>query len=420
MSRTMLTYMLLATLVADSKAKLCGNIADIVFVIDSSSSIWEPYFKQQLQFVQQMVNTFDVSQKKTRIGAINFSNRVVREFHLKTHDSKERVLSAISEVEYTAGDSTNTNEALMVLRTEYFTEMSGDRSDIPNIAILLTDGESTLMADTVSEANLNKERGVSIFAVGIGHNVNQEELTLIASAPKADFMYILENVTELQTEAFTQLISLKACKIIKNDTDEGMCKRIVDVVFVIDSSSSIWITYFKQQLEFVKHLVNAFDVGQGKTRIGAINFSNRHMTEFHLNSYDSKKDILNAVSNVQYTAGDMTNTFDALRLLRTEAFTAVNGDRSDIPNIAILLTDGESSNMASTVKEAKLTREAGVTIFGIGIGDKIKKEELEQIASSPTSDYMHILESFTALQAGDLVKRIIDLACKGKERYLHG
>ncbi|KAL3856131.1 hypothetical protein ACJMK2_015324, partial [Sinanodonta woodiana] len=199
-------------LAADSKAKLCGNIADIVFVIDSSSSIWEPYFKQQLQFVQQMVNTFDVSQKKTRIGAINFSNRVVREFHLKTHDSKERVLSAISEVEYTAGDSTNTNEALMVLRTEYFTERSGDRSDVPNIAILLTDGESTLMADTVNEANLNKETGLSMFAVGIGHNVIQEELTLIASAPKADFMYILENVTELQTEAFTQLISHKACK----------------------------------------------------------------------------------------------------------------------------------------------------------------------------------------------------------------
>ncbi|KAL3856129.1 hypothetical protein ACJMK2_015322 [Sinanodonta woodiana] len=420
MSRTMLTYMLLATLAADSKAKLCGNIADIVFVIDSSSSIWEPYFKQQLQFVQQMVKTFDVSQKKTRIGAINFSNRVVREFHLKTHDSKERVLSAISEVEYTAGDSTNTNEALMVLRTEYFTERSGDRSDVPNIAILLTDGESTLMAETVKEANLNKETGLSMFAIGIGHNVNEEELTLIASAPKADFMYILKNVTELQTEAFTQLISHKACKILKNDTNEEKCTRIVDMVFVIDSSRSIWINYFKQQLEFVKHLVSAFDVGQGKTRIGAINFSDRHMTEFHLNSFDSKEDILNAVSNVQYTAGGTTNTFDALRLLRTEAFSAVNGDRSDIPNIAILLTDGESSNMASTVKEAKLTREAGVTIFGIGIGDKINKEELEQIASSPTSDYMHILESFTELQAGDFVKRIIDVTCKGKELYLHG
>ncbi|KAL3856124.1 hypothetical protein ACJMK2_015317, partial [Sinanodonta woodiana] len=159
-------------LAADSNAKTCGQIADVVFVTDSSSSIWEPYFHQQLQFVQQMVNTFDVSQKKTRIGAINFSNRVVREFHLKTHDSKERVLSAISEVEYTAGDSTNTNEALMVLRTEYFTERSGDRSDVPNIAILLTDGESTLMADTVNEANLNKQTGVSIFSIGIGHMVN--------------------------------------------------------------------------------------------------------------------------------------------------------------------------------------------------------------------------------------------------------
>ncbi|KAL3856130.1 hypothetical protein ACJMK2_015323, partial [Sinanodonta woodiana] len=111
---------------------------------------------------------------------------------------------------------------------------------------------------------------------------------------------------------------------IKNDTNEERCTRIVEMVFVIDSSRSIWINYFKQQLEFVKHLVSAFDVGQGKTRIGAINFSNRHMAEFHLNSYDSKEDILNAVSNVQYTAEDMSNTFDALRLIRTEAFSAVN------------------------------------------------------------------------------------------------
>ncbi|KAL3856133.1 hypothetical protein ACJMK2_015326 [Sinanodonta woodiana] len=144
-------------------------------------------------------------------------------------------------------------------------------------------------------------------------------------------------------------------------------------------------------------VVNAFNVGQGKTRVGAINFSNKVTTAFNLKTYDSKQYVLNAISAIKYTAGHSTDTFDALSVLRTEHFSSINGDRSDVPNIAIRLTDGESGDMERTRNEAKLTREAGVSIFAIGIGDSVKKEDLEEIASSPKTDSMHIIENFTTL-----------------------
>jgi len=70
---------------------------------------------------------------------------------------------------------------------------------------------------------------------------------------------------------------------------------------------------------------------------------------------------------LEFTGG-RTNIADALRLLRTQAFTAANGDREfDVPNYAFLITDGEATvNQNMTLPEAIETRIAGIHIVAIG------------------------------------------------------
>ena len=42
-----------------------------------------------------------------------------------------------------------------------------------------------------------------------------------------------------------------------------------------------------------------------------------------------------------------------MKLLRTEMFTPFNGDRQDVPNFAVVITDGESNiNEEETLPEA--------------------------------------------------------------------
>jgi len=54
-----------------------------------------------------------------------------------------------------------------------------------------------------------------------------------------------------------------------------------------------------------------------------------------------------------------TNTSGAIYIMRTQMFTAVHGDRASVPNICILITDGESENPNATISEAILARSQG-------------------------------------------------------------
>ena len=59
-----------------------------------------------------------------------------------------------------------------------------------------------------------------------------------------------------------------------------------------------------------------------------------------------------AIERLQYVKG-RTNTAEALLYIRTEMFTALNGDRQDVPNFAVVITDGESNiNEERTLPEA--------------------------------------------------------------------
>ncbi len=66
-------------------------------------------------------------------------------------------------------------------------------------------------------------------------------------------------------------------------------------------------------------------------------------------------------------------------------------ERLSIPNVALLFTDGESSDRDRAVYEAYLSKEAGIDIIAIGIGDWVVWNELEAMVSFPkTRNTMHI------------------------------
>ena len=48
---------------------------------------------------------------------------------------------------------------------------------------------------------------------------------------------------------------------------------MADIFFILDSSSSIYVEDYRQVLNFVIEVVDRFDIGSNKTRIGALTFS---------------------------------------------------------------------------------------------------------------------------------------------------
>ena len=154
---------------------------------------------------------------------------------------------------------------------------------------------------------------------------------------------------------------------------------------------------FVRMLQFCKDLIAYADIDSGELRVGAVVFSTSALVAFHLNHFDRKADIYDAIDEIPYIFGS-TNTADALMLMRTEMFTIANGDRPNADNVALLITDGVANfiNSQFTIPEADAAKADSIHIFGIGIGLN-DPTELNAIVSTPAEDNMFLVQSFEEL-----------------------
>jgi len=118
----------------------------------------------------------------------------------------------------------------------------------------------------------------------------------------------------------------------------------VDVIFVLDESQSMKEENFELMKQFVSHLVGRLNVDSGETRVGLVCYANHVYTNdaFNLTTHSSLVSVQSAVKNLVYDGG-LTNTADALLYVSADMLTAEAGDRPDVPNVVILMADGQSN-----------------------------------------------------------------------------
>jgi len=62
---------------------------------------------------------------------------------------------------------------------------------------------------------------------------------------------------------------------------------------------------------------------------------------------------------------------DGLRMARTLIFNAANGDRPDVPNVIIVVTNSHSVSETAVLHEVLLIKDLGITIIAVGITDSV-------------------------------------------------
>lgn len=210
--------------------------------------------------------------------------------------------------------------------------------------------------------------------------------------------------------AFLVLVAAILVQLVFSSDDITGCgNKPADVEFVLDSSGSILFKDFRKQLQFTENLVDLFDIGSNKTRVGMVSFSTDVIPEFRLGENDNKEDIKKKIAGVKYQGG-RTNTGDALHYVRTRTFPVGGGRRPNVPHITIVLTDGMSQNSSYTEQEAAAVHGQGITVFVIGIGNQVDEKELAAIASTPTDNFMFKIDNFDALQS--IKDRLAVRTCK--------
>jgi len=115
----------------------------------------------------------------------------------------------------------------------------------------------------------------------------------------------------------------------------------------MDSSGSIDSTNYEQMKSFVSQLVNKFDIESGNARVGLLTYSSTVYPQFNLSTYTSRAQVRTAVEHLTYSAG-RTNTSAALAHVRQMMLQPAAGDRVDVPNVVVVLTDGGSNDKLPT------------------------------------------------------------------------
>ncbi|OCT75935.1 hypothetical protein XELAEV_18031121mg [Xenopus laevis] len=358
-------------------AQVCrnSNQADIVLLIESSTSMGEVTFEKAKNFIHDLASNLDVGNNKIRIGLAKYSEETSAEFLLNDYSLKTEILENIENMNYVTGYPF-IGRALEFVNTTYFTQTAGSRFEesIAQILIIVTEGES---ADTFMEpAKELKARGISVYVVGT--NIKDDsQLQEASSKPNEKFFYQLDDFDE--SENVTEQLLKNLCYSIDLNI-QVYSKRYADVVFLVDSSTSMGTVSFQQIKDFMINIINQLNVGINKHRVGLAQYSGIPQTEFLLNHYETKEEILDYIKETfTYKSGPL-NTGRALDFVRSTFFIEEAGSRINYgnPQFAVVITSSKSEDVVR--RHAEELKSVGVTTISVGVHNSDRKE-LEKIAT---------------------------------------
>ncbi|KAL6081557.1 hypothetical protein STEG23_000578, partial [Scotinomys teguina] len=356
--------------------------ADIMFLVDSSGSIGPENFIKMKMFMKNLVSKSQIGADRVQIGVVQFSHENKEEFQLNTFMSQSDISDAIDRMTH-IGETTLTGSALTFV-SQYFSPDKGARPNVRKFLILITDGEAQ---DIVRDPAVALRReGVIIYSVGVfGSNVTQlEEIS-----GKPEMVFYVENFDILQH--IEDDLVLGIC------SPREECKRIevLDVVFVIDSSGSIDYQEYNIMKEFMIGLVKKADVGKNQVRFGALKYADDPEVLFYLDELGTKWEVISALQNDQPIGG---NTYTAEALAFSDhMFTEARGSRLNkgVPQVLIVITDGESHDAEKLNDTAKALRDKGILVLAVGIAGA---NTWELLAMAGSSDKYYFVETFGGLK----------------------
>ncbi|XP_065884398.1 IgGFc-binding protein-like isoform X2 [Dysidea avara] len=193
----------------------------------------------------------------------------------------------------------------------------------------------------------------------------------------------------------------------ENECDTGG----IDLVFVLESSISTTEEYYlyEQLRQFTAEISSLLNIGLKHSLVGVILYSTDATIHFNLVEHTNESTLLPALKNLPFIPG-ISNTHRALSLLLESAQNDSMRLREGHPHVAIVLTDGRSTNREATIHQANKLHRANIfQVYAVGFGD-FDVTGLTEIASSPSFVFSTTNFNFTAIQA--LEQRAIQQFCQ--------
>uniref|UniRef100_A0A8C1JE39 Collagen, type VI, alpha 4a n=1 Tax=Cyprinus carpio TaxID=7962 RepID=A0A8C1JE39_CYPCA len=379
----------------------CKNkVADIMFLIDGSSSIYSLNFTSMKTFITKVVNGTVIGEDNVHIGVVQFSDNPQEQFPLDRYYNQDDVEKAINSIKQLTGN-TYTGKALSFI-SKYFDKSNGGRPDVPQFLVVITDGEAH---DAVAApAKDIRDKGVTIFSIGVG-SVNTTQLWEISGTQ--DKVYVERDFEALQS--IDKNLQFKLC------SPETDCPSnpLADVIFLVQCTRRIRIQDFENIRNFLISVVNSTQIGDNLIRIGVIVYSGTPY-QFSLNQYNNKRQVVEALETLKPPTGNF-NTAKALGY-SLNYFKEENGGRHKrgIPQMLFVITDGDARDRENLYTWADEFAANHINVYGIGVA-RAQKSELEIITKNKNQIF-HV-DNYEGLKG--LQKNVSSVLCSSTKPECH-
>ncbi|KAM7326713.1 hypothetical protein ACRRTK_013080 [Alexandromys fortis] len=185
-----------------------------------------------------------------------------------------------------------------------------------------------------------------------------------------------------------------------------------DIIFLVDGSWSIGHSHFQQVKDFLASIITPFEIGPDKVQVGLTQYSGDPQTEWDLNSFHTKEQVLAAVHSLRYRGG---NTFTGLALTHVlgQNLKPAAGARPEAVKVLILVTDGKSQDDVRTA--AQILKDQNINVFVVAGVKNADEAELKLLASQPLDITVHNVLDFPQLATlAALLSRLVCQKIQGR------
>ncbi|XP_014785070.1 cartilage matrix protein [Octopus bimaculoides] len=392
-------------------AKVCRNImADVYFLMDSSSSIRKTDFRKQLHILRKVISKFQIGSNKTRVAVSFFTHQFLPVWKLNDLQDKSEILRRIRSLKYLGG-ATKTDYALYKVRTQGF--IWRNQQNAYQILIVFTDGQSRDYKRTRYEAKLLKQRGVKIFVVGIGSYVDKEELNSIASTPSIEYVHTFDSFDSLSMTS--GILNVKACSAVRQMffNDQNVCNKTqeTDLMFIVNNHL---LGYNKTEkiVNVVAEIIELLGK-ESPIRTGMMYDDCETTEDIPLGSLQEKTAFIQKIDKIKF------NSFAGMiRKLRLNVFPVEDIEtKNSSRRIGFLFLDEVTNiNDFNVIREVKLSLGNGIQLYVVVIGDRVDISTIER--NIAPRERIIIIPSYNDLKSL-LPSKFTEKLCRLKESLQH-
>ncbi|CAH1802100.1 unnamed protein product [Owenia fusiformis] len=366
--------------------------ADLIIAIDTSSSMTQTIFTfdDVTTFVKELLATINIGPDNIRVGLITYSDSVDVILNLNDYRSLNQLEEVVDDLSL-GGSSTNANSAMTQIE-RMLSNQRGDRNDVRNYVIIITDGESR-DGSPIEKAREIRRMGTTIMAVGLGDGVNEGQLLAMASPPDDSHVVKITSLDRLDIKnQELKFITTTLCSA------RQACNNNLDLIFALDGHSSTTEQNFNKMKKFVIDVVRNFPISSTHARVGVMTYGRGTAINFYLNNYSDQEKITEEIDKIQYPGSGSRDLVDGLRRIRTEMFSNTRGNRDDAiyKNVGVFITTGLADD-GDTSDQANEALQAGITLLHVDISVGNPRLTINPLAKKPFYRYMYNVTGYDAL-----------------------